>query len=264
MASTDQLKKTHLRRYYDALDALQEAEQTRLAEMHADDPRPLVHRFRESLKTLEQYPDLSAEPFHDGKRKAPSAPPVPVDSIVSTLDFAGHLADRQPRDVKNGEELAFEYVDREIFLLRSTDAARAASRSLDLLLINAGDKTPVLGELKIRGDRLPYFALVQLLMYATEAVNKLQRERLRSVYANEDPATDFSWPEEGPFADLYLIAFEPERGTYFDASLQATERNSEQLLEASAVSGFLRRIAYVEAVADGARMRFKKGFSFGS
>ena len=50
--SQDELPITPLRRFYDALLALYEQEQTALAELDAQDPRLLIHRFRESVKAL--------------------------------------------------------------------------------------------------------------------------------------------------------------------------------------------------------------------
>jgi hypothetical protein len=50
----DELPITHLRRYYDALLALFEQEQTELAKLHAEDPTLLIRRFRESVKALER------------------------------------------------------------------------------------------------------------------------------------------------------------------------------------------------------------------
>jgi hypothetical protein len=84
------------------------------------------------------------------------------------------------------------------------------------------------------------------------------------VYSVTDPSTAFRWPAEGPFADLYLISFEPERGTYFDASLEAAERISEKLAKAPFIGERVRRIAYPEAVPKGDHLGFERRFSFES
>ena len=250
-------KPTHLRDYYDALGALQEGEQTVLAENHAKNPTPLIHRFRESIKTLEGHPDLSGEHFHEGVRTKPQEPPTPIEEISRTIDFASHLSDGKPRVVEGVDELAFRYIDRELFLRRTTGRARVPARTLDLLLASV-DGRPILAELKIGADRLPYFALIQLLMYASEAVVPSQRQRLRDSYTD----AEFRWPTDGPFVDLYLIAFKPANSSYGKHSLGATDRIAAQLLEAPDVSQYVRRIAYLEAVpADGA-LRFERHFAY--
>ena len=67
------------------------------------------------------------------------------------------------------DALDFYYVDRELSPLRTANKD-APRRSLDLLLANAHDQTPIFAELKIRGDKLAYFALIQVLMLALEFV----------------------------------------------------------------------------------------------
>ena len=256
----DELPITHLRRYYDALLALFEQEQTALAELHAADPTLLIHRFRESVRALEKVPLIEAPFYPNGRKELPS-PPTPVADIKKTHHFASQLSDGRPRRVEGcGDALAFYYVDREISPLR-TEKTNIPRRSLDLVLANAHDRTPIFAELKIRTDKLAYVAFIQVLMVAVELIVPAEGQRFRA----HPPAQGVAWPQVGPFADLYLIAFEPPAaGMYREPSLQATEDIARQLVEHSFVSQYLRRIAYLEAFADGDLSTFTCRFAFGS
>jgi hypothetical protein len=246
--------------YYDALHALKEQELTALAEAHAKDPTLLIYRFLQSIKKVESRARID-EPFHDAKRKDPGSP-RDLD-VESTIEFASHLRDGHTCIVKSDEALAFRYIDREIFPGRRTDnEERGSRRSLDLLLANSHDHMPVFAELKIRGDKPAYFALIQVLMLGAEFQSKDQRARLREKH---EWGKHLGWPENGPFADLYLIAYKPpERGKYRESSFNATEKISQSLMKDPSFARYIRRIAYLEAFIENDAMAFEKRFAFGS
>ena len=259
---------SELRQYYEALvGLLKEQEQTALAEVHADNPTHLANRFRRSIEGLAQHPKIN-EPFYDSERADPADPDnraTSIGDIKSTLQFAAELCDGRSRRVTGGELLAFRYVDREISPLRSKHTRRedrVARRSLDLLLANARDNTPIFAELKLRGDRPTYFALVQLLMLVAEFLPARQRERGAKF---QPPAGNLAWPAAGPFADAYIVAFEPPTtGKYRQRSFDATARICEKLIARPDVSSIIRRIAYIEATDNGAGgLAFTSKFAFG-
>jgi hypothetical protein len=251
---------TPLRRYYAALLALTEQEQTELAETHAEYPWLLARRFRLSITALNDEPEIDKSFYPPGRTDPSALPPRPTDQIRSTIQFAKQLCDRRPRTVVGAKELGFRYVDRELSPLRTTDLRRAARRSLDLLLANAHDRTPIFAELKIRGDKLPYFALVQALMLSAEFLVPSQRVRLSKHF----PEADLAWSEQGPFADVYVIAFDPpSRGRYRERSLRATEHIACRLAEDVIVSQYVRRFAYLDAFVKKASLVFEKRFAFG-
>ncbi len=250
---------TQLRDYYDALQALKEQEQTALAEAHAEDPRLLAYRFRRGIEAFEGE-SLIKEPFYPKGRKKLPSPPTPVDEISTTNHFVSQLCDRSAHAVNDADALAFRYVDREISPLRTTTQRKIPRRSLDLLLENCNDKTPIFAEFKMRDDKLSYFALVQILMLAVEFLWPAQRERLKA----HRPANDLVWSEEGPFADAYIIVFEPPRtGNWRERSFNATEQISKRLVKDVDFSSHIRRIAYIEASAKNGSLNFEKRFAFG-
>ena len=249
---------TQLGEYYDALGVMKEHELTALAEAHADDPALLARRFRQSVEAVENRTGID-EPFYDSVRKHPERPEG--DDVRSTIEFASYLCDRSSCTVNGEDALAFRYVDREIFPGRTTDAGvDGPRRSLDLLLANSHDHVPVFAELKIRGDKLPYFALIQVLMLAAEFQSAAQRARL----LKHERGKDLGWPPEGPFADVYIIAFAPPKtGRYRERSFDATERISECLVADAGFARYIRRIAYLEAAMEDGTMAFEKRFAFG-
>jgi hypothetical protein len=171
-----------------------------------------------------------------------------------------HLADGKRYEVEGAPKLSFRYVAREVFPLRQTVAGgpRPSRRSLDLLLAS-DDGLPIACELKIRDDTPTYPALIQALMYAIELSSESQRARLDEHY----PAT-FKWPVDGPFIDVYLIAFEPpERGRFRSRFHEATKTISAKLVEDARCSSVIRRIAYLEATVEVNQLAVRKGFAFG-
>jgi hypothetical protein len=234
---------TQLREYYDALHALKEQEQTALAELHADDPARLITRFAHSVETVAAYPVIK-EAFH--RERSDTWMEKSGDPITSTTTFVANLAAGGRHRVDGYGELDFDYVDREIFPLRSTEIAvegRSVRRSIDLLLRDR-DGFPVVGELKVAGDSPTYFALVQALMYAAELSSSSQQQRLGEHYGLRVPGDD-------PGISIYLVAYAaPERGAYRARSFAASETISLGLMADPRVSSVVRRIAYLAASSD--------------
>lgn len=246
---------TELDKYYSDLCGKNQQTQTACATDHKNNPTALIDLFLESVKTVERR-ERTDEPFYASKRKDPGSPEGV--HVKRTIEFVSYLREGSTRSVEDEEALAFCYLDREIFPGRTTRAVRVSPRKLDLLLANSGDRMPIFAELKIGSDKLAYSALVQLLMLAAEFQSPSQRERLRNHSKGY-----LTWPPEGPFADLYIIAHNPSEGTYREPSIDATEKISEQLVADARLSRYIRRIAYLNAINTGA-MTFEKRFAFGS
>lgn len=248
------LPPTQLREYYDALHALKEQEQTALAELHADDPKRLIARFAHSVEAVADYPPIT-EPFHGERSEAwmeKTGKPV-----TSTTTFVASLAAAGSHRVTGAAELDFDYVDREIFPLRSTMIGvgdRSVRRSIDVLLSD-NDDFPIVGELKVAGDSPTYYALVQSLAYTAELSSESQLGRLADHYG-------LRVAEGEPTLSIYLLAYAaPELGAYRKRSFTATEAIAAKLMGDERVTSVLRRIAYLEASsADDGSLVFKRLF----
>lgn len=253
------LEPTQLREFYGALHALREQEQTAIAELHAEDPERLIARFAHSVEAVAAYPAID-EAFHGARSEAWKE--KAGEPITSTTAFVANLAAGERHEVSRATDLDFEYVDREIFPLRSTEIAvegRSVRRSVDLLLRDR-DGFPIVGELKVAGDSPTYYALVQALMYAAELSSQSQLRRLVEL-----PDYAFRLPDEGePGLSIYLIAFAaPERGKYRTRSFDASKKIVAKLMVDPRVNRVVRRIAYLEASADlgsGSKLAFNQLF----
>lgn len=248
------LPPTQLREYYDALHALKEQEQTALAELHADQPERLIARFANSVEAVAAYPALT-EPFHGPRSEAWMD--KAGEPVTSTTTFVANMAAAVSHKVTGAPELDFDYLDREVFPLRSTTIGvgeRSVRRSVDVLLRDK-DGFPIVGELKVAGDSATYYALVQSLAYAAELSSASQLRRLGAHYG-------LRIAEGDPALSIYLLAYAaPERGLYRKRSFAATEAITAKLMADHRVGRVIRRIAYLEAssAADGSLV-FKRFF----
>jgi hypothetical protein len=87
---------------------------------------------------------------------------------------------------------------------------------------------------------------------AAELQSISQRERLSDRYG-------LPVPTEGPFLDIYLLAFDPPKaGRYREHAFIVTAKLSQKLPEYRRVSRHIRRIAYLEAFGEGTAMQCKR------
>ena len=256
-----EFKPSQLRDLYGVLGTLSEEEQLALARLYAGEgTKRLVQRFQRSCELVAKYP-MNLEPFHGRTARGEAETlglPKAVDEIERTEDIAAHLVGDELHRVANDATLNFGYLDREIFALRHTaaDGWRAPARRIDLLLASE-DGFPIVGELKIGSDKPTFFALIQALMYATELSSRLQRERLEGNYKRlleHGPLL----AADGPFLDIYLIAFQPpERGLFRDDAFAASAEICSKLIAEPAINSVIRRFAYLEVVPDHGGLTFE-------
>ncbi len=153
----------------------------RMAKNMADDA--LATAFVESVATYGEY-DNRDQPFFDTRDPLIEAEHRPtVDDDLKTSSIAWWLEqDPQLRDA-TGADLRWTYAARELVPLRTAgqDPARSAlsraSRRLDLLLRDP-DGSPVVTEVKAKGDQHPFYGMVQVLLLAAQLASQAQRSRL--------------------------------------------------------------------------------------
>jgi hypothetical protein len=175
---------------------------------------------------------------------------VPVDAPERlTTHDAGQSVAAVP-----SAQLAMDYVDRELLVQRTTSPAewedgthnRGGVR-LDVLLADAADRTPVVGELKLPGDMDPFFALVQALACAAHLATPNQNERMRRHL----PRASFPEQSGAPRLDVCVLfvdppdydSAQPPRGRYMAGLKAAAETLAPTLLAQDALATTVRRIA---------------------
>lgn len=227
-------KPTQLRQLYEALPAFEQAEQVAVAELHANSPGMMRRRISNDLRCVAGYEVDRGHPMVGSRRKALPTD-VDVSAITSTPSFAAALRDKKVSFAD--PDLAFEYVEREVVPLRGL---ATSPRSMDLLLRSRKGQ-PILGELKLGTDNLPYYAFVQLLMHAVELSSPAQRARLRSTGRDLVVAKGRT--------DLYLISYGDPHKTYAKRSRDATRSVAKAVMKkGEPLRDQVRRIAYLHAV----------------
>jgi hypothetical protein len=179
--------------------------------------------------------------------------------LVSGTDFAKRLLKTGTCSVDGGDgKLDFEYVSRELDCLRvapgrplSDGASSKRALVLDLLLVNARDRVPIVAEVKLRKDKDAAYALIQGLAAAAHLVTASQKRRLTNIF----PQAEFSVME--PRLDVYVVSLEASERPLDVALRKAAMGISARLLERPDVSALIRRIAFLDARAEGARMSFE-------
>lgn len=161
--------------------------------------------------------------------------------------------------MRNHPELGFRYVDREIASARTTkrgDGGRALS--LDLLLANAADRTPIAGEVKLGGDQNVFYALIQALVHAARLATPSQMERLRRFYADH-----FASDHPAAVVDVYVIVRDaPTAGTR-PVLFELATTLAAQLVDVPEVAERVRRITCLAARPEAEPLAFDALFAYG-
>jgi hypothetical protein len=240
---------------YEGLHGTSQAGQIEEAGGLADEPERIARAFAEEVRRFENF--HANEPFYPaGTRKAL---PVQVSEVRKTPQLAAMLWRPPTWPVADHPRLGFRYVDREIASARTTkDASGGRPLSLDLLLANAEDRTPIVGEVKLGGDQNAFYALVQALVHAARLSTPKQRERLRRFYADH-----FAGEQPAEVVDVYVIVRDaPTAGTRPELFNLAAQL-AKQLVDDPQVSQGVRRIACIGARTETEPLVFDALFAFG-
>ena len=155
--------------------------------------------------------------------------------------------------VQDHPELDFYFVERELTpgsavtsTKRSWQIDKKHRLSADALLVNVGDRTPIVAEIKVGGDQNAEYGLLQALAAAAQLAPERQRKRLRITYR------DHFGTETPERLDVYVIlADRPTRGTRPQLLTRALAL-SEGLMTDRLLEPWIRRICLLKtAVMDG-------------
>ncbi len=206
-------------------------------------------RFDEFLANEAFYPSGTRKPLP--RRTKPE--------VQSTAEFARLLWEPPRWRVEGHPGLDFHYVDREIVTSRTTGGGEYAPLSMDLLLANAEDRTPIAAELKLGGDQNAFYALIQCLVHAARLSTPNQIGRLRRFYQDHFDV------EDGPESlDLYVVLRDhPRAGTRPELLRQAEELAAAVMVDRTAISRAVRQIACISAIVDADPVSFEVEFAAG-
>jgi len=181
---------TKLRALYESLTSLSLSTDTQKSIMkdllRKDNHKRLVKLFDESYNHIDNSYDNKNESFFNlnAKRKSIEA----RTSIKSTNDIIFHFLSNNKKVCVAPSNYDFEYVEREVSPLRTTNANYSNGKSakssgtggLDFIGWNASRNLPVLGEIKVHDDQNPFYALIQLLTYFSEISTPNQIVRINN------------------------------------------------------------------------------------
>jgi hypothetical protein len=151
--------------------------------------------------------------------------------------------------VADRPDLDFEFLAREITPLSSVRSGRRVwlteeterRLSLDALLVNCADRTPIVAEFKVGNDQNAELALVQALAAAAQLSTPSQLKRLHVEYRDSLGAT-----VPGRL-DVYVITHRArERGVRPQLARRAKSR-ARDLQRTGELSRWIRRIVFLEA-----------------
>jgi hypothetical protein len=214
----------------------------------------------------------TVEHFADARAKGPFYPSASRKPFVDLLDGqvpqAGKLTGTTqlqallwspPRwSVEGHPELDFHFLARELTPTSTVAGDRREWMteiiphhiSLDALLVNADDRTPIVSEMKVGADQNAEYGLVQALAAAAQLAVPAQRRRLAVEYRDHLGA---DVPER---LDVYVITADgPDH-----ANAQAFKDRAYALADAVApeLERWIRRIAFLDASYADGTLRFTR------
>jgi hypothetical protein len=190
------------------------------------------------------YPEATRTPLIDLARR-----PTSHNGRIGDTEHLQAILWQPPRWSVAGEpSLDFEFLARE---LTPTSSVRGKERvwlvddprhrvSLDALLVNAEDRTPIVAEIKVGDDENAELALVQALTAAAQLSGPSQRRRLHREFR------DALGHDEPSRLDVYVItAHSPPRGVRPALAKRAHAR-ARVIEETGALDRWIRRIVFLE------------------
>lgn len=202
-------------------------------------PGMLDEMIQDSIGHVAAYENYN-EPFHNrGDSGSPTKAKRNSDLLADK--FVCRLFEERHQSVDE-KSLDFECVDYEVSPFRTTGRAvfengKSARKPPRLDVLLASRRFPIIGEVKAEDDATLFLALIQSLTYAIEFLSPNQRTRLTMAYPDR-----FTFSEEGPFADIYLIQVRPLEDEWSGKFLTAVDSLAEKLLNQKSVRNLIRRI----------------------
>lgn len=179
---------TKLRDFYNLLKNFRTETQLNILEdfNRKNNYKKLVEIYSDSKNHFDKYSCCDSF-ISDSKRKdLPKAP----SEIKNTNDLISILEKKVDNYVSNSNGLDFIYLNREISTLRTTGNVKfesgqsgrsSGTGGLDFIGWNTIRNIPILGEVKVKGDENPFYAIIQLLTYLSELSTPNQIERINNT-----------------------------------------------------------------------------------
>ena len=195
---------TELRHYYKFMSQLKASTETQRNilndQLRGNNFNNIVKLYHSSYDHIKEIYNNPNEPIFDITRhsRKTSSGVLPAKSIKSDEDVISVFLNSKQSIVLTNPIYNFEYIEREISPLRTTNAihenGKSANKSgtggIDFIGWNLNNNIPILGEIKVNNDQNPFYALIQLLTYLSEISTPNQIDRLNNfpLFTNILPA----------------------------------------------------------------------------
>lgn len=246
------------------------AKRLRYAEELLDHPERLAEDFASSVARFRSYGQVDfafAAPrltraADEMKRSGDIALPLEVQRTLTPTDGPARLDEHDAGAAVTpvpAARLACTFVDRELLVQRTRNPAQwengranGGGVRVDVLLADAADRTPIVGEVKLPGDMDPFFALIEALTCTAHLATPNQYERLRRQLAF--PALEALTPR----LDVAILHddrdgtywTEPPRGRNLAELEAATTALAPRLLAQDGIAASVRRITKLVLARD--------------
>jgi hypothetical protein len=179
------------------------------------DPAVLARMFRESVAAIDTF-DGTKQPFLNNaslKSRKPLGPQSRGDNRVVYL-----MSTKERITVENGPRgYSFQFVRHQVPPLRLEGAGQPRSGAGGVDYVANADGTPVLGEIKLTGDKNAFSAFIQLLTYLSEFATEKQVQRANKY-------KEFNAGLEYPQAfDLHILLVDVNRRRAATALIEQTK-----------------------------------------
>ncbi len=277
---------TPIQKYYWKLKKEINSQRKRLDEAKrlTEDPEELKQFARDFAKSVDLFASYNncEEAFYPRDRRKPE---VAEGVVRSTNCLVGRLERQRflkPKDAPDrhmmheagktvspvpSSLLACNYVDRELLLHRTTgprtwrdddalegDELKPGGLRLDVLLADRrkADRTPIVGELKLEGDKDPFYALIQALACVAHLATTHQYKRMRYHLAGGKILREMPTPPHPLRFDVWVLFHgpRPARSKLMNDLHRDTGRLASKLLAQGAIHGSVRRIAGLDLKLD--------------
>lgn len=211
---------TPMLRLYDEVCKYNDKARLARAKELVENPQSLVNDFLETVQVLEAgYDNTEAmrvstpSPRHRDRLHGPAAG---WPAIADGDDVAYWLEKQRVLKVDGAHELSVEYVDFELYVMRTTGKAKfdmirdgeieprnaGGALKVDLVMASTEDRVPTAAEVKVGDDKEPFSALIQALTYLAHMVSPRQYKRLR----DQLPQASFPNTDHGR-GDAYVLLY---------------------------------------------------------
>lgn len=216
--------------------------------------KKLIKLYNDSYNNLNSFYNNSNEDFFNSKTYTKRAPLSKFGTTVrksyDIIAILNNMRNINIRNPNNKKQLDFVFINYEVSPLRTTKAiyqdgekgSSSGTGGIDFIGYNNIQKIPILGEIKINGDKNPFYALIQLLTYLSELSIPSQIKRINKFNLFGNNVT----LKNDTVFDLYILFYHSKKKKkYYDYILNNTKELANKIVGSKNIKN-LNDIVFLE------------------